>query len=275
MLLAQRHSKDVWVPGCAVGSRAQGCRELDGWALLRTWSPITTIGYEVKVSRSDWLRDQKVGEYMGRVHLMYVVAPKGVVRVEELPAGCGLLEVTDNGRRLLTRVKPVRNPEPDDRRLLLYVLMCRARVVADWHEANQAGPGLDFWRGVAERKVESHLVGRLVSKRVGERLREAERTARVAIGDRERWMPAITALAEILDLPVERVRETYSYELVRMLRARMGLEVAPDVAEAIGRARRVEEVLRHALGDLRAVLRQQPGVAPIVDLENGVERGAL
>lgn len=251
-LLAERHSKDVWVPGCALGSRTHGCRELDGWALLRTWSPVTTIGYEVKVARSDWLRDQKVGEYQKRVHLMYVVAPKGIVQVSELPAGCGLLEVTQNGKRLLTRAKAVRNEHPDDRLLLLYVLMCRSRVVSDYHAANNGSMGLDFWRSVAEGKVESHLVGRLASKRVATLLRTATHEAHQAKGDRDRWLPAITALAEILGLPLEQVQNTYSHELVGLLRQRAGLEVEPAVKNDMRRARQVLESLERAAADLRS-----------------------
>ena len=89
-LLEDRHVKDIFVPQCKMGSA--GSKTLDGWALLPTWSPLTTIGYEIKVSRSDWTHDQKHEQYRAVCHLFFVVAPKGVVRIGELAAGVGLLE---------------------------------------------------------------------------------------------------------------------------------------------------------------------------------------
>lgn len=58
------------------------------------------IGHEVKVSRSDWLRElaePEKGEAWSRwCDQFYVVAPRGVVRdASELPAGWGLIVLPD------------------------------------------------------------------------------------------------------------------------------------------------------------------------------------
>lgn len=60
-LLRKRHEKDLLVSECKTGSTwiSNGCRRLDAWVLKRTWSPVTMIGYEVKVSRSDFVNDMK------------------------------------------------------------------------------------------------------------------------------------------------------------------------------------------------------------------------
>jgi hypothetical protein len=55
--LAQRHKDDVFVPECKNGPTQTGShRRLDAWVMLKTWSPVTMIGYEIKVSRSDCRR---------------------------------------------------------------------------------------------------------------------------------------------------------------------------------------------------------------------------
>ena len=136
-LVAQRHTRDLWVTGVAIGSRWAGARELDGWALRRSWSPETTFGYEVKVSRGDWLRDQKIAEYAKHVHLMFVVAPEGIVQATELPVGCGLLEVAKTGRRLFTRQKTVRNEHPDLLPIALYLLMSRVRITKNMQDRGE------------------------------------------------------------------------------------------------------------------------------------------
>ena len=69
-------------------------RRVDG-LLLRYYKP--PIAFEVKVSRADWLSELKKPDkhlpakaFAGQ---LYVVAPPDVVKVEELPAGVGLIEV--------------------------------------------------------------------------------------------------------------------------------------------------------------------------------------
>lgn len=61
--------------------------------------------FEVKVSRSDWLREladpSKAAAAIERGDTFAIVAPPGVVRLEELPGGWGLYEVV--GDRIVTR----------------------------------------------------------------------------------------------------------------------------------------------------------------------------
>lgn len=127
--LARKHSGDVFVPECKNGpTHTASHRRFDAWVLLKTWSPITSIGYEIKVDRQDWLRDDKIGEYMGLCHLFYLVAPKGLIPVSELPESVGLLEPVGDGTRLVTRRKAGRRSIEMPIGLLVYVLMCRAKI---------------------------------------------------------------------------------------------------------------------------------------------------
>lgn len=165
-LLAARHSDGVYVPECKMG--AAGSRTLDGWALLPTWSPLTTIGYEIKVSRSDWLQDQKYEEYRACCHLFFVVAPAKIVQRGEIPAGVGLLEPIGDGtgRRLVMRVKAVRQA-PDDAklaRLMAYALMWR-RVQANPMLDERPKRAVRWAQWVAEQQ-EFHVIGRSVSRRM-------------------------------------------------------------------------------------------------------------
>lgn len=64
-------------------------------------------GFEVKVSRGDWLRElrdpSKAEHWVRYCHHWWVVAPKGVVKLEELPPNWGLLQPA--GARLRAEVK--------------------------------------------------------------------------------------------------------------------------------------------------------------------------
>lgn len=71
-----------------------------GWSdaiAMQTWPSkgLRLIGFEVKATRSDWLREldkpQKNEEWQSQCHEWYVVAPKDIVKLEELPSSWGLL----------------------------------------------------------------------------------------------------------------------------------------------------------------------------------------
>jgi hypothetical protein len=131
-MLAKRHEADVFVPECKDGpTQTRSHRRLDAWVLLKTWSPITTIGYEIKVSRSDWRQDNKIHDYMPLCHLLYVVAPKGIVPAEELPAGVGLMEPVGDAGRLQVKRKAARREIALPAELMVYVLMCRTTITRE------------------------------------------------------------------------------------------------------------------------------------------------
>lgn len=91
-------------------------------------------GHEIKVSRSDWLRElkdpTKADAFRSFCDHWWVVAPAGVVRADELPAGWGLLEA--KGRRLLVAVwAPALTPKKPPRGLVaaLARAACRGGVL--------------------------------------------------------------------------------------------------------------------------------------------------
>lgn len=138
-MLADKHSGDVFVLECKDGpTQTRSHRRLDAWVLLKTWSPITTIGYEIKVDRADWRRDEKIHDYMPLCHLLYIVAPKGLVPPEELPAGVGLLEPVGTSGRLQAKRKAARREIALPAELMVYVLMCRTKITKDRYDTNPA-----------------------------------------------------------------------------------------------------------------------------------------
>lgn len=114
----------------------QGSKILDAWVQLRTWVPWTTIGYELKVSRNDFLSDRKWVEYLPVCHEMYFVCEPKLIAPEELPENIGLLWRA--GHRLYCKRKAVRRDVDHQKicRLMAYLLMSRTRMVANMWEAN-------------------------------------------------------------------------------------------------------------------------------------------
>lgn len=87
-------------------------------------------GHEIKVSRSDWLRElkdpDKADAFRCYCDRWWVVAPAGVVRDGELPAGWGLLEVVGGKLRRKVEAPPL-SPEPAPRGLIAALIRAAVR----------------------------------------------------------------------------------------------------------------------------------------------------
>ncbi len=125
-LLEQKYSTETFISECKVGSTYDGgCPRMDFWVAHKTWGTPTCTGFEVKVARSDFLKDNKWQSYLPYCQAFYFVSPAKVIHAEEVPAEAGLLWTSTNGTCLFTKKKaPTRRIQvnPD---VYHYVLMHR------------------------------------------------------------------------------------------------------------------------------------------------------
>lgn len=168
-LLSEKHSEDVFVPECKDGSTWFGSHfRLDAWVMNRSWTKLKFTGYEIKVSRSDFLKDDKHQEYMKLCNEFYFVVPKGICSVDEIPPEAGLLEIASTGNRFFTRKKAMfRNIEfPSD--LFTYLLMCRTKISGRYNPISNE----QYWKMWLNDKNNKGDLGHSVSKKLKENYKE-------------------------------------------------------------------------------------------------------
>ena len=173
-LLENRHFKDVFVSECKDGptQSVSSYLRMDGWSMARSWANPLVCAYEIKVSRSDFIADNKWPGYLPYCNQFYCVTPKNLIDLSEIPEQAGLLVAVGQGAggRLITQKKaPYRDvviPESSFR----YVLMCRAQITDD----PEPIPKQDHWREWLGRKAEDQKLGHEVAKRIRERATELE-----------------------------------------------------------------------------------------------------
>jgi hypothetical protein len=239
----RRHSDDLVIPECKNGPTQSGShRRFDAWVLVRTWSPITTIGYEVKVSRSDWRRDEKLADYQGLCHLLYIVAPKGVVPVEEVPEGVGLLEAVGDGTRLVTRRKASRREIELPAKLMVYILMARVAPKdenewdGNYQEYNRRNRAKQI-REWAEGKDERRQLSWSVSQKIREKFDMQER----ALAEAERKAGDLQDVKDrMLELGFDPAVQSSRWKVSSKLR-----EMAGAVGNGLG------PLLEHTISQLR------------------------
>jgi len=114
--LRKRYAMPEWVLMEEVRDAAgfESNRSADGIAMSMWPSRGLEInGFEIKASRSDWLRELKdpakaesIAAYCDR---WWIVAVPNIVKLEELPVGWGLLELKPNGSLTETKKAPSRD----------------------------------------------------------------------------------------------------------------------------------------------------------------------
>ncbi len=200
-LLKSKHCKDAIVPECKNGETwgARDLLKLDAWVLLRTYSPLTTIGYEIKTSRQDFEQDQKWTSYLDLCHAFYFVCPAGLIRATDLPQRVGIIWASKD--RLFTKRKAER-VEPDIEklnRLLVYVVMSRSQIVANMFEVNkeQQVDRLKEIRELTERAVERKELAEFVRGHIRDiygQITSKDRTFKNRESDIERFRIALEKL---------------------------------------------------------------------------------
>ncbi|HUW33402.1 MAG TPA: MmcB family DNA repair protein [Planctomycetota bacterium] len=177
-LLGRRHAKDLFVPECKSGPTWGGSHfRLDAWAMRRSWVNFCTFGYEIKVSRSDFIRDEKWRFYLAYCHELFFCTPKGLVKPDELPPEVGLIEATSNGRRLVLKKRAAHRQLQIPEELFCYILMCRAKII-ERQDGYSERPDREWWEEWMKMRIEERRFGKIVGKAIrqtiDQRIRAAE-----------------------------------------------------------------------------------------------------
>jgi hypothetical protein len=165
-LLAKKHEDDIFVYECKDGSTSHRAshHKIDAIAIPRSWSKFSITGYEVKVTRQDFFNDKKWRNYLPMCHALYFVTPYNLIKKEDVPECCGLLQTTEDGTklRLIKRalIREIETPVE----MLKFILICRAKIInnglVEWQENK------DYWAEWYTNKKENQLLGRSYSKKL-------------------------------------------------------------------------------------------------------------
>lgn len=161
-LLTARYAAPEWAVFFEVHDQTGGARRRADAIAVNLWRSrrFEVVGIEIKSHRSDWLRELKnpakaepILRYCDR---WVVVADRGVVKLEELPAAWGLLEV--RGDRLFeVRKGPPLEPDDLDRRFLAALLRRAHEQAAEVMKRSPEQVALDAaYRRGAQDVSEAH-----------------------------------------------------------------------------------------------------------------------
>ena len=125
--LSKIHTNDFFITECKNGGtftpNKEGLYIFDGVAIKKSWTKPKITIYEVKVDRSDFLRDVKYHCYLPYCHELYLVTPKGLIKKEEIPTEIGLMYYYPESGAIKTVKKAIYGNIEINANMLMYIIM--------------------------------------------------------------------------------------------------------------------------------------------------------
>lgn len=171
-LLKERHHEDVFIEECYCN--AYGTFRMDAWCMAGYWSKRRAIGYEIKVSRSDFVNDNKWRNYLDCCNEFYFVCPFGLIQPEEIPFDVGLCWVSKTETMIKIKRKAPHRPAIIPEGLWFQIIKNRMSVIKNSMFKKQ-----DYWKAwLKEREINSEF-GRQVSESIRKTVREKIETVQM------------------------------------------------------------------------------------------------
>lgn len=168
-LLRDKHSKEVFVSECKDGPSQLGSHNrMDAWVMARSWAHPAVTAYEIKVSRADFLGDQKWHKYLDFCNYFYFAAPPGIIAPNELPPEVGLYVTSTNAARLFCKKKATLREVAIPENVFRYILMCRAKIGSERGPEDTRTTAYEFWKAWLEGKRDCRDMGHRVSRAIRE-----------------------------------------------------------------------------------------------------------
>jgi len=181
-MLGRKYSLPEWMTFFEVPDAAgfAGRRRLDALAFnLYPSRGCQVLGFEVKASRSDWLKELKAPDkaeaFNGFCDRFYVVANTGDVEAGELPPTWGLIEPYGRGLRIKRQPETSAGEASFDR--LFVAAMLKKMAYMKWPRDEVFAEGVEFGtkqgRRAAERELESARAAEARAKETLEKFNRA------------------------------------------------------------------------------------------------------
>lgn len=185
LALGERHKKDSFFTEVKNGP-SYGANELlimDAIAFKKSWANPCITGYEVKISRGDFLSDEKWRGYLQYCNRFSFVCPKDMIELEELPDYVGLVYYDTEKGSLYTRRKATFRDIDPPVGMMQYLIMRWGRQRHPFFNNK-----VEYFEKLREGKASKKRLGSYVAKstqkyiyeledRVGELERELEHSS--------------------------------------------------------------------------------------------------
>lgn len=172
--LGVRHSADFFTTEVMDGPARKGGFRFDAVAITKSWTRPTFIGYEVKISRSDFRADSKFYAYLPYFHELYIACPKGMITREELPESIGLVWYDPETGAVRAKKRAVYRDIEIDVDMLLHIFYGHMRS----DRTPFASSRTEYARRLLETKHIEYGIGRQLGTKIARKIEEQDNLLR-------------------------------------------------------------------------------------------------
>lgn len=173
MALAKYHPNDFFISECKTDSTyfagPQGLLIFDGLAVTRSYTGPCITGYEIKISRSDFQRDNKYHLYLQYCNEFYFVVPAGLLKKEEIPDNMGLIYYYPESGKLLKKKRALYRQIEEPVGIYKYIIYSRLEQDRTPFYEERA----DYAKAYIEDKAKKQAIGRQLGSKMAKELAEA------------------------------------------------------------------------------------------------------
>lgn len=256
--LARRHAKDAFFAYVKNGpthvERAEGLRVFDALAIAKSWAHPLFTGYEIKVSRSDFVRDAKWDAYLKYCHRFYFACPAGLLAAKEIPDPAGLVWVCPESLVVRTVKAAKHRPIEIDWMLLYYIIL--SKLESDRHPFFSGQR--EFLEAWVKDKEARRQLGWTVKTRMATLLDEYQQKAQETEKIRTEYEAQKAFLDRLLTMLQEAgiridwwgIRNGYPDATLRAIAERLATSAPPGLVERIDDTMRALNAARRLMGQV-------------------------
>ncbi len=171
--LSDYNVKDYFITECKTDSTyfagPQGLLIFDGLAIKKSYTQPCITGYEIKISRSDFQRDNKYHLYLQYCNEFYFVVPAGMLKKEEIPDDMGLIYYYPETGRLVKKKKALFRKIDDPIGVYKYIIFSRLeRERTPFYSDRE-----EYAKAYLEDKEDKRMIGRMFGSKMAKDLMDA------------------------------------------------------------------------------------------------------
>lgn len=147
----------------------QGLLIFDGLAITKSYTKPNIVGYEIKVSRNDFLQDNKWHLYLQYCNEFFFVVPKGLIKKDELPENVGLIYYDPDTQALRTVKKALYRQIEEPVGLYKYIIFSQLEEDRIPFYEDKA----EYARDYLQDKLNKSCIGKALGSKMAKDLEEA------------------------------------------------------------------------------------------------------
>lgn len=253
--IAKRHREDLFFTEVKDGPTqiVNHHSKIDALAMKISWTNFTITGYEVKVSRSDFLRDEKWRAYLPMCNQLYFAVAPGVCDPAEVPEVCGVVAVNSKGGLRTIRKAPWRDIEPPVE-MFMYLMFT---YIGPFYRRDAETPRverllredrLELFRKYLDDKADTKEIGRHVGGKLNREIQDLYRQVDhlKMVSDEERKAEKeLAAICRALGVTAYYQQGQKCLEAIDQMKKSGG--ITPDMAHTIRNLRTLADSLERSL----------------------------